>query len=72
MINILTRHVTHNIWVATLKVKVTVWPFSKIVLLFEVGFYNYFWQTTSLFPIPIWGALPGSDRLLLHEDGIIN
>jgi len=33
-------------------------------LLFEVGLYNYFWQTTSLCPIPIRGALPGSDRLL--------
>jgi len=33
--------------------------------LFEGGFYNYFWQTTSLCPIPIRGALPGSDRLLL-------
>jgi len=25
-----------------------------------VGFHNYFWQTTSLCPIPIQGALPGS------------
>ena len=32
----------------------------SITLLFEVGFYNYFWQTTSLCPIPIRGALPGS------------
>jgi len=40
-----------------------VWP---NILLFEVGFYNYFWQTTSLCPIPIWGALPGSDRLLFR------
>ena len=31
-----------------------------ITLLFEVGFYSYFWQTTSLCPIPIRGALPGS------------
>jgi len=31
MITMLRRHVAHNIWVATLKVKVTVWPFSKIV-----------------------------------------
>jgi len=31
MITILTRRVTRNIWVATLKVKVTAWPFSKIV-----------------------------------------
>ena len=38
-----------------------VWPKT---LLFEVRFYNYFWQTTSLCPIPIRGALPGSDRLL--------
>jgi len=37
-----------------------VWPKT---LLFEVGFYNYFWQTTSLCPIPIPGAIPGSDRL---------
>jgi len=37
-----------------------VWPKT----LFEIGFYNYFWQTTSLCPIPIRGALPGSDRLL--------
>ena len=29
-------------------------------LLFAVEFYNYFWQTTSLCPIPIRGALPGS------------
>ena len=38
-----------------------VWPKT---LLFEDRFYNYFWQTTSLCPIPIRGALPGSDRLL--------
>jgi len=31
MITMLRRCVAHNIWVATLKVKVTVWPFSKIV-----------------------------------------
>jgi len=31
MITILRRHVAHNIWVATLKVKVTAWPCSKIV-----------------------------------------
>ena len=37
----------------------------SITLLFEVGFYNYFWQTTSLCPIPIRGALPGSDRSCL-------
>jgi len=36
-------------------------------LLFKVGFYNYFWQTTSLWPIPIRGALPGSDRLLFSH-----
>ena len=36
----------------------------SITLLFEVGFYNYFWQITSLCPMPIRGALPGSDRLL--------
>ena len=40
-----------------------VWP---KILLFEVGFYNYFWQTTSLYPIPIREALPGSDRLLFR------
>jgi len=33
-------------------------------LLFDFRVYNYFWQTTSLCPIPIRGALPGSDRLL--------
>jgi len=38
-----------------------VWPKT---LLFEIGFYNYFWQTTSLCPISIRGALPGSNRLL--------
>jgi len=54
MVTILRQLVAHNIWVATLKAKVTAWPF-----------YNYFWQTTSLCPIPIRGALPGSDRLLL-------
>jgi len=31
MITILRRCVAHNIWVATLKVKVTAWPCSKIV-----------------------------------------
>jgi len=31
MITMMRRCVAHNIWVATLKVKVTVWPFSKIV-----------------------------------------
>jgi len=41
-----------------------------ITLLFEVGFYNYLWQTTSLCPIPVWGALPGSDRLLFAVDSI--
>ena len=37
-------------------------------LLFAVEFYKYFWQTTSLLysPIPIRGALPGSDRLLFY------
>jgi len=39
-----------------------VWPKT----LFEVGFYNYFRQTTSLCPIPFRGALPGSDRLLFR------
>jgi len=33
-------------------------------LLFKVWFYNYFWQTTSVCPIPIRGALPSSDPLL--------
>ena len=37
-------------------------------LLFEVGFYNYAWQTTSLRLIPIRGALPGSDQLLFVID----
>jgi len=41
--------------------------FRSITLLFEVGFYNYFWQTTSQCPIPIRGALPGSDRLLFFS-----
>ena len=31
MITILRRRVARNIWVATLKVKVTAWPCSKIV-----------------------------------------
>jgi len=31
MITMLRRRMAHNIWVATLKVKVTVWPFRKIV-----------------------------------------
>jgi len=31
-----------------------------ITLLFEVRCYNYFWQTTSLCPIPFRGALRGS------------
>ena len=39
-------------------------------LLFEVRFYNYFWQTTSLCPIRIRGALPGSDRLLFISKNI--
>jgi len=38
-----------------------VWPKT---FLFEVGFYNYFWQATSLCLIPIRRTLPGSDRLL--------
>ena len=111
MITILTRRVTHNMWAAILKVKVTAWPFSKIIsahnfviwsrilqlfhrndhhiettcrlqhlgcyfewqvhsmtlqhnrvltktLLFEVRFYNYFRQTTSLLsetcPLPLF------------------
>jgi len=37
-------------------------------LLFAVEFYNYFLQTTSLCPIPIRGALPGSDRLLFNAN----
>jgi len=40
MITILSRRVVSNIWVATLKVKVTAWPCSKNVL-FAVRFYNY-------------------------------
>jgi len=40
-----------------------VWPKT---LLFEIGFNNYLWQTTSLCPIPIRGALPGSDRHLFN------
>ena len=39
-----------------------VWPKT----LFEVRYYNCFWLTTSLCPIPIRGALPGSDRLLSY------
>jgi len=31
-----------------------------ITLLFEVGFYNYFWPTSSLCPILFRGALPGT------------
>jgi len=31
-----------------------------ITLLFDVRFYNHFWQITSLCPKPIRGALPGS------------
>ena len=31
-----------------------------ITSLFEIGFYNCFWQTTSLCPIPLRVALPGS------------
>ena len=42
-----------------------VWPKT---LLFKVRIYNYFWQTTSLCPIPIRGALPGSDRLLFLSE----
>jgi len=30
MIVMLRRRVAHNIWVATLKIKVTVWPWSKL------------------------------------------
>jgi len=44
-----------------------VWP---KILLFEVGFYNYFGQTTSLCPIPFWTALSGSDRLLFNQIGL--
>jgi len=37
-----------------------------ITLLFEVGFYNHFWQITSLCPKPIRGALPGSTGSCLY------
>ena len=46
--------------------------FRPITLWFEVRFYNFFWQTTSLCPIPIRGALPGSDRLLCTDDRGMN
>jgi len=39
-----------------------------ITLLFEVGFYNYFWQTTSLCPIPFPGPLPGSTGSCLLQE----
>jgi len=70
IITMLTWRVACIIWVATLKAKVTAWPCSKIVsgpklCFFEVGFYNYFWQATSLCPIPFREPLPCSDRLVL-------
>jgi len=41
-----------------------------ITLLFEVGCYNYFWQTTSLCPIPFRGALPGSTGSCLKDHSV--
>jgi len=44
---------------------------QPITWLFEVGFYNYFWQTTSLCPIPIRGASPGSTGSCLIGEGVL-
>jgi len=64
----LTWCVTRNIWVASLKVKVTAWPFSKIVSGPKLCYLKSDFTTTFdkllLFPIPIRGALLSSDRLL--------
>ena len=54
MIAILRRRVAHNIWVATLKVKVTVWPWSKIV---SGPYFHYFksdFKTISQKWSPYW------------------
>ena len=40
----LRQRVAHNIWVATLKVKVTVWPFSKTVSAHNLVFWSRFLQ----------------------------
>jgi len=68
MITILRQCVACNIWVATLKAKVTTWP-SKIVSGPKCCYLKSDFTTTFdkllLCPIPIRGALPGSDRLLL-------
>jgi len=77
IITILRQRVACNISVATLKAKVTAWPFSKIVsgpkfCYLMSDFTTKNWQTTSLCPIPIRVALPGSDRLLFNLISILN
>jgi len=73
MIIILRQRVLCNIWVATLKAKVTAWPCGRIVSGPKLCFLKSdFTKTfdkllTSLCPIPIRGALPVSDRLLLVQ-----
>jgi hypothetical protein len=41
-------NVSCNIWVATLKVKVTAWPWRPITSLFEVWFYNFFTEMNTI------------------------
>ena len=52
MTTMLRQRVMRNIWVATLKVKVTAWPCSisvwPITLLFEVGLWNYFTEMITI------------------------
>jgi len=63
----LRRRVARNIWVATLKAKVIAWPCTKIVSGPKLCYLKSDFATTSLCPIPIQGALPGSDRLLFNQ-----
>jgi len=53
MITILSRRVVSNIWVATLKVKVTSWPCSKNVICSRIlqlfDRKEYKWQKTGAY-----------------------
>jgi len=54
MVTILRRRVAHNIWVATLKVKVTAWPCSKIVSGQQVCYLKLDFQNISHEWSPYW------------------
>jgi len=70
MITILRRRVARNIWVATLKVKVTTWPCSKIVSGQLLRYFKSDFETNSQKWSPYWdnvsqvtfGSLPWRSR----------